>query len=106
MRTAKKAKAPPGRQPRSPLQHPDRFVRRHIGPRPDEVPQMLSVLGYPSLDALIDDLVPRSIRLRRALDLPSARSEREALGALRDLASQNQVFRSYLGMGYYDCITP
>jgi len=106
MRTAKTAKAPPSRQPRSPLQHPDRFVRRHIGPRPDEVPQMLSGLGYPSLDGLIDDLVPRNIRLPRALNLPPARSERETLAALRAMASQNQVFRSYLGMGYYDCITP
>jgi glycine dehydrogenase len=67
---------------------------------------MLQVLGYPSLDALVDDLVPQNIRLRRPLDLPPARSEREALAALRAMASQNQVFRSYLGMGYYDCITP
>src|SRR3990170_4696117 len=106
MRTAKTAKAPPSRQPRSPLQHPDRFVRRHIGPRPDEVPHMLSGLGYPSLDGLIDDLVPRNIRLPRALNLPPARSERETLAALRAMASQNQVFRAYLCMGYYDCITP
>src|SRR5574341_1810303 len=106
MRTANKVKRPPSRQPRSPLEHPDRFVRRHIGPRPEEVPEMLSVLGYPSLDALIDGLVPRSIRLRESLNLPPARNEREALATLRDMAARNQVFRSYLGMGYADCITP
>ncbi len=106
MRTAKKAKAAPSRQPHSPLQHPDRFVRRHIGPRPEELPEMLSVLGYPSLDALIDDVVPQNIRLPGTLSLPRARNEREALAALRAMASQNQVFRSYLGMGYHDCTTP
>ncbi|MBI2071681.1 MAG: aminomethyl-transferring glycine dehydrogenase [Gemmatimonadetes bacterium] len=106
MRTAKKAKAPPKTTSRSALQHPDRFVRRHVGPRPDDVPDMLRVLGYPSLDALIDDLVPENIRLHRALNLPAARTEREVLAELRAMASHNQVFRSYLGMGYYDCITP
>ncbi|MBI3081841.1 MAG: aminomethyl-transferring glycine dehydrogenase [Gemmatimonadetes bacterium] len=106
MRTAKKAKAPPKTTSRSALQHPDRFVRRHVGPRPDDVPDMLRVLGYPSLDALIDDLVPENIRLHRALNLPAARTEREVLVELRAMASHNQVFRSYLGMGYYDCITP
>ncbi|MBI2537977.1 MAG: aminomethyl-transferring glycine dehydrogenase [Gemmatimonadetes bacterium] len=106
MRTAKKAQAPPKTTSRSALQHPDRFVRRHVGPRPDDVPDMLRVLGYPSLDALIDDLVPENIRLHRALNLPAARTEREVLAELRAMASHNQVFRSYLGMGYYDCITP
>jgi glycine dehydrogenase len=67
---------------------------------------MLSALGYPSLDGLIDDLVPENIRIRRSLDLPPARSEREALAALRAMAAENEVFRSYIGMGYYDCITP
>jgi glycine dehydrogenase len=81
-------------------------LNRHLGPRAQEIPEMLRVLGYASLEALVDDLVPQDIRLRRPLDLPPARSEREALAALRAMASQNQVFRSYLGMGYYDCITP
>jgi len=67
---------------------------------------MLSLLGYPSLEALIEDAVPPQIRLRRPLQLPSARSEHEALAALKEIASQNQVFRSYIGMGYYDCLTP
>jgi glycine dehydrogenase len=67
---------------------------------------MLHLLGYPSLEALIDEAVPSQIRLRRPLQLPAARSEYEVLAALKDIASQNQVFRSYIGMGYYDCITP
>src|SRR5258708_10845328 len=86
--------------------HRDRFVRRHIGPSAEETRQMLELLGFESLDALVDEAVPEQIRLRRVLDLPAARSEYEALVALREIASQNQVFRSFIGMGYYDCITP
>src|ERR1039458_10134400 len=86
--------------------HPDQFVRRHIGPSPEETRDMLELLGYPSLSALIDEAVPSQIRLRRPLQLPAARSEHEVLAALKDIASQNQVFRSYIGMGYHDCITP
>jgi glycine cleavage system P protein (glycine dehydrogenase) len=67
---------------------------------------MLSLLGYPSLEALVDAAVPAKIRLRQPLQLPAARSEHEVLAALREIAAQNQVFRSYIGMGYYDCITP
>ncbi len=67
---------------------------------------MLGLLGYPSLEALIDEAVPSRIRLRRPLRLPPARSEHEVLATLKDIASQNQVFRSYIGMGYHDCITP
>ena len=67
---------------------------------------MLNLLGYPSLEALIDEAVPSQIRLRRPLQLPAARSEHEVLAALKEIASQNQVFRSFIGMGYYDCITP
>jgi glycine dehydrogenase len=86
--------------------HPDRFPARHIGPRADQLDAMLRVCGYQTLDALIDDLVPPDIRLERPLALPAARSEPQALAALRQMASKNQVFRSYLGMGYADTITP
>ncbi len=82
------------------------FATRHLGPRDGDVPAMLQVLGYPSLDALIDAVVPDGIRLRRALGLPAPRSEPEALAALRVMADQNQVFRSYLGLGYHDCHVP
>ena len=86
--------------------HPDPFVRRHIGPRPADAGEMLKQLGYASLDAMIDAAVPKPIRLGRLLQLPAARSEHEVLAALKEIASQNQVCRSFIGMGYYDCITP
>ncbi len=88
------------------LEHPDRFVRRHIGPRPEEAARMLEFLGATSLDDLVDRAVPAPIRLGQSLQLPTALSEHEALTTLRSIAAQNQVFRSYIGMGYSDCITP
>jgi glycine dehydrogenase len=86
--------------------HPDRFVRRHIGPRPADAGEMLKLLGCASLEAMVDAAVPKPIRLARPLQLPTARTEHEALAALKEIASQNQVCRSFIGMGYYDCITP
>src|ERR1035437_4982719 len=65
--------------------HPDQFVRRHIGPSPEETRNMLELLGYPSLAALIDDAVPSQIRLRRPLQLHAARSEHEVLVALKEM---------------------
>src|SRR6266513_1024676 len=82
------------------------FQDRHIGPSPEDQAAMLETLGYDSLDAFIDAVIPADIRLRQPLRIPPARSEEEALADLRLLADQNQVFRSYLGMGYYDCDTP
>ncbi|GFE72174.1 glycine dehydrogenase [Chroococcus sp. FPU101] len=67
---------------------------------------MLAVLGFSNLDELIDKTVPQAIRLNRSLNLPSAQSEYAALAQLKSIASKNKVFRSFLGMGYYDCITP
>src|SRR5437773_602208 len=84
----------------------DRFATRHIGPSPDETQAMLATLGYSSLDAFIDAVVPADIRLSRPLNLAPGRSEREVLQALRGFAAQNQLFRSYIGMGYYPCFTP
>jgi glycine dehydrogenase len=84
----------------------DAFVSRHNGPRPDDVAAMLATLGYATLDDLIAATIPAGIRLGTPLPLPPAQSERDALDALRRIASQNQVFRSYLGMGYADCVTP
>src|ERR671921_2814554 len=86
--------------------HPSHFAYRHIGPRRSDVEDMLEVLGYPSLEAFIDAVVPREIRLERPLALPPGRSEREVLQALRGLAGMNRVFRSYIGMGYAGCFTP
>src|SRR5258706_9183934 len=86
--------------------HPDRFVDRHIGPDTRDVVEMLEVLGKGSLDALIDATVPAGIRLQRPLDLPPGRSEHGLLQDLQQIAAKNQVFRSYLGMGYSDTVTP
>ena len=82
------------------------FQERHIGPSPEEKEHMLKLLGFSSLDALIEAAVPAQIRSGAPLQIPPARSEAGALNALREIASQNQVFRSYIGMGYYDCLTP
>ncbi len=84
----------------------DTFARRHLGPGPDEVAQMLSTLGYESLETLAADVIPPAIRLRRALELPAPLGERAALEKLRAIMDQNKVFKSYLGQGYYDTITP
>src|SRR5204862_7944448 len=86
--------------------HPDSFAKRHIGPGPNEAHTMLQLLGFPNLEALIDEAIPKGIRLARPLQIPMGRTEQETLSALRELASQNLVFRSYIGMGYSDCITP
>ncbi len=86
--------------------YPSHFAYRHIGPRRGDVHEMVETLGYSSLDAFIDAVVPSEIRLRRPLALPPGRSEREVLQALRGLAGMNRVFRSYIGMGYAGCFTP
>ena len=90
------------------------FSNRHIGPRPEDIDQMLETLGYTSVDDFIEDVVPADIRLSSPLDLNiggkntygQGLSEYEALDALKHLASQNKVFRSYIGMGYYNCHVP
>ncbi len=82
------------------------FAYRHVGPRPSDITEMLQTLDCSTLDHLIDKTVPRSIRLERPLDIGEARSEDEVLEMVRGLAAQNEVFRSFIGMGYYDTITP
>ena len=86
--------------------HPDQFVRRHIGPNAGETGAMLALLGHKNLDELIDAAVPKKIRLPKNLKLPAAKSEFEALAELRRIAGENKVFRTFIGQGYYDCITP
>ena len=88
------------------LTSPDRFPARHIGPRDEDIARMLKVIGAPSLAAMIDDVVPAEIRFARALELPPPATEHELFDELHALAAQNQIWRSYIGMGYYDCITP
>ncbi|VVM04953.1 glycine dehydrogenase [Methylacidimicrobium cyclopophantes] len=82
------------------------FLSRHIGPSPDEQKEMLEAIGFPTLEELIDAIVPRTVRTLRSLDLPAPLTESEALAALRKLSEKNRIFRSYLGMGYSAAITP
>ena len=82
------------------------FTQRHIGPNPDDIQQMLDTLGISNLDDLIDKTVPQAIRFRQELKLPPAQSEYAALAKLKQIADKNQVYRSFIGTGYYDCITP
>src|SRR2546429_1085826 len=84
----------------------DSFARRHIGPSEEEVRSMLSELGYEDLDSLIDATVPKNIRSDRQLNLPAAKSETDALAELRTIANKNKLVRSFIGAGYYDCVTP
>src|ERR671918_624462 len=84
----------------------DSFVRRHIGPNQEEIDAMFAEVGFENLDALIDAAVPRNIRLDRQLNLPEAKSEIDALAELRAISKKNKVARSFIGAGYYDCITP
>ena len=90
----------------NPLAPADEFLHRHIGPNDAEIAEMLEKIGGDSLDALIDATVPGGIRLRRALDLPAPATEGGALLELRGIGAKNKVARSFIGMGYYDCITP
>ena len=84
----------------------DAFLHRHIGPNAAEQAAMLETLGFRSLDDLMAKTVPAAIRMRGELKLPEPRGEQEVLADLRALAGKNQVFRSYIGMGYHDCHTP
>ena len=82
------------------------FQTRHIGPDSAARDAMLRAIGVPSLDALIEQTIPAGIRSTAPLDLPEADSEHGYLRRLGDIASRNVVARSYIGMGYYDCVTP
>jgi glycine dehydrogenase len=90
----------------SSLDASDWFARRHIGPSPDERDQMLQAVGAATLDALMDEAIPASIRLEAPLTLPPAESEHQYRNRLGHLAHRNKVFRSYIGLGYYDTVTP
>ena len=84
----------------------DAFAARHIGPDPADVAAMLEVLGYDSLDALVDAAVPETIRDRSPMNLPAPLSEAAMLASLRKLASENRVLTSLLGLGYANTVTP
>jgi glycine dehydrogenase len=88
------------------LEQNDAFIGRHIGPDAKQTEAMLAELGVSSLDELIEKTVPASIRKRDDLNLDVAVSEHQALAEIKAIASKNQVFKSYLGMGYHNTIVP
>jgi len=83
-----------------------RFARRHIGPRSVDLGRMLATVRASSLDGLIDEAIPSAIRLSESLNLPEAEDEHQCLTRLQAIAANNQNFRSFLGTGYYGCVTP
>ncbi len=88
------------------LEHHGAFLERHIGPNDAEIAHMLRVVGHDSLDAMTDAIVPASIKSAQPLALPAPINEEEALAKIRAVAARNQVFRSFIGQGYYGTHTP
>lgn len=86
--------------------HPDRFSNRHIGIWETDHATMLSAIGVESTEKLVDEVIPKHIRLNRELSIPQALSEHEYLREIKGVAEKNNVVRSYIGMGYYNTITP
>jgi len=84
----------------------DTFAPRHIGPRGDDIAAMLKEVGAASIDQLTDEAIPASIRLKGPLNLPAAESESTYLARLKTIAKKNKVFRSFIGLGYSDTLTP
>ncbi|MBI1183635.1 glycine dehydrogenase (aminomethyl-transferring), partial [bacterium] len=84
----------------------EHFEARHIGPNADETAQMLAKIGVNSLDELIDQTIPANIRRKNPMQLDAPLSEYKLLNTLKAEAAENKVFKSYIGMGYYDTIIP
>ncbi len=82
------------------------FVKRHIGPNEKDIPEMLKMVGVETLDQLIDETLPRAIRMKEHLDLPKGMNEQEYLEHLWGIASKNKVYKTYIGLGYYNTILP
>ena len=82
------------------------FVPRHIGPSASDIERMVEEIGFRSLDELIESTIPASIRFKSTLALPHGRAEHEVLADFRAMAAKNKVFRSFIGMGYADTVTP
>ncbi|RFZ93011.1 glycine dehydrogenase (aminomethyl-transferring) [Mucilaginibacter conchicola] len=88
------------------INYQEKFQERHIAPNQGDTEKMLKTIGVNSLDELIDQTVPAQIRLKNPLNLPAAKSEFDYLNTLKQTASKNKVFKSYIGQGYYDVIVP
>ncbi|MDY0161273.1 MAG: glycine dehydrogenase (aminomethyl-transferring), partial [Bacteroidales bacterium] len=84
----------------------DAFAKRHIGPREQEIPEMLSTVGVSSIEELINQTIPSAIRLKKDLDLPDPMSEQEFMQHIHSLAKKNKSYRSFIGLGYYPTASP
>jgi glycine dehydrogenase len=98
--------APPATSSLFALEDHGEFIMRHIGPRDEQVEYMLRQIGLDSLDELVDQTIPRSIRIEQPLDLADAQSESATLARLREIAAMNKVQHSMIGMGYHETILP
>ena len=87
------------------LEHPDKFLNRHIGPSEIETEEMLKLIGVNSLDQLINDTVPEQIRLKKKMELDDPLSESDFITDLKEIADKNKVLKSYIGMSNYHVIT-
>ncbi|PJA98794.1 MAG: glycine dehydrogenase (aminomethyl-transferring) [Ignavibacteriales bacterium CG_4_9_14_3_um_filter_30_11] len=88
------------------LNHPDKFLNRHIGPKESNIELMLKDLGLKSLDELIEQTIPSNIRLKKLPEFEEPISEYQLLNKLQEIGQMNKVFKSYIGLGYYPTITP
>ncbi|MDA9555633.1 aminomethyl-transferring glycine dehydrogenase [Pelobium sp.] len=88
------------------VDYQEQFEQRHIAPNQQDTESMLATIGVKSLDDLIDQTVPENIRLKSAMNLPKAKSEFQYLNDLKEVASKNKVFKSYIGQGYHSVIVP
>ncbi|HBQ58685.1 MAG TPA: hypothetical protein DD671_03435, partial [Balneolaceae bacterium] len=86
--------------------HQEVFAHRHNGPNSESIKKMLEVIKADSLEKLIDETIPEGIRLNSPLDLPQSLSEADFLAEFKKLASENKIYRSFIGMGYYDTLMP
>lgn len=84
----------------------ENFALRHIGVSEKDLPEMLRTIGVDSLETLIDQTIPKDIRLKEPLNLPKGISEHQFLKHIGDLGLKNKVFKSYIGLGYHEAITP
>lgn len=84
----------------------EQFLWRHVGPRPEDIQEMLKVVGVKSLDELMEQTIPDSIRLKTPLDLPAPITEAEFYNRIREVAAKNKIYRTFIGQGYYDTISP
>ena len=90
----------------TPFTFKDQFIHRHIGPGSSDTAVMLEAIGASSLEQLIEETIPASIRLQNPINLPEGLTEQAFLKYIRKVASKNKVYRSYIGMGYYNCLVP